>query len=245
MSDDQILEAEATGKLPAPLPVRDRKRRYVVVGFTLKVIDTIDEYLPLAPCELADPELAADWNEKEKAKRDASALHCPHLATFASVFLTDLHTHTVIRFNAEGRGPGTGKPPVAIAVRNWLMENFPLSWTSTAKWPADKLPPQVIFVGFEPLSFLFQLAMECSLPENDKALPYALWDYREVIGLRDMLCVPPLDLPGLLRRRIPIEAEGAAAWTKLLEGWTGPGKDAMKDHHLAIELATQLGILLD
>ncbi len=225
----------------------DRPIRYVVVGFTTKVIDNVEQYLP-AP-ELGKPTTAvpdhvgeSDYEDRRKQRFLAEAEHCLHLRTFQSVFLSCPGVEGVTRFNAEGRGPGK-LPPVCKAVRSWLMESLPHAWSPRDKWPPLKVPPEVVFVGFGPQAFLDQLGLECSLPENGSPLPVSLWRNSDTIDL-ERLSEPLCSLPMLFRRRMPLNPKAIEVWTKLLDGWDETGKDAMKDHNLALELAAQLGFLV-
>lgn len=220
----------------------ERPVKFVVVGFSVQPIDGLDTLMPL-PDPPVDAIMDPMTNPIARAKeiRQEMALQNPHLSTFKSVYLSCAGVSGVARFNAEGRAERK-LPPVCKAVRAWLLENFPHSWNPRDRWPPMKIPPRVVFVGFMPARFLAQLAMECSLPENACALPVDMWRKAEILSLIELQSSTTVAV--MMKRRMPIDPDDAAVWNKLLEGWERPGQDALKDHHLAIELAVQLGFLV-
>jgi hypothetical protein len=203
-----------------------------------------------APAHYKDPEKIAEYKAKAAVKLKADAAFMPYTGTFAEVQIVDPARRENLKW--EYRAPDSGKQPLCLAVRAWLVKNygqyFPESMTPARD---DRGRPEVVFVGFDPRLFLKMLGTECSLPEyvaTDKAgkptgaprLPLSLWfansDHRDIEQ-----AAMPADYKGLtwdvvlkrrqLRDRFP--------------AWERPHEDVTADVDLTVALATQLGMLDD
>lgn len=193
---------------------------------------------------LKDPaKIAASVQEKE-AQFNQQAAFMPYTGTFDEVCICDARTRRTLRWTY--REPGGKKPPISVAVSQWLAKYFAGAWTSDV-W-ARREEPKVVFVGFNPRLFLKVLGLECSLPGPHQPAPLSLWygnsDHRDILEAvcpADYKLLDPLAVIHL--RRPPGDSDDALKWDRQVGGWTGPGNDLYADLWLAAEMATQLGFI--
>lgn len=255
MAEEPLVPvAEEKAKQFAIVASIPRPVRRITIGFVPKPIDDIEMLMPdftkppRVPGDV-DPgilKVTEDHVEVKKKLFLEAAKWSASTAALGSVCISST-LDDVALFKAEGRGPGTDKPPLCQAVRKWLFDKFPHSWSPRDKWPDGFVPPLVRFIGFHVELFLRTLALECAMPANNCRLPAGLWLTADCIDLLDVLgdeWPRRADLVALVARRKPPGADGAV-WDKHLEGWAGPGVDAEKDHYLGLELAAQLGFFRD
>jgi hypothetical protein len=234
-----------------------RQHRYLITAYKTKPLasELIDSLKPAfeADKRLSDPlKIAADLKAKEDAYLTEAARQ-PYTSTFDEVFLVDpvgVQKPLWLKY----RIPGGPKPPVCVAVREWLLSHYPGSWledwqTGVAKSGVGVVPVRVIFVGFNPKLFLKLLGEECSLPEINQPLPPRMWygtsDHRDV---EEAICpeiCKRLTLEMALKRRRPAAEEAAQKWDAVLKDWKGPGHDVQKDALLVTQLWFQLGFFSD
>ena len=218
----------------------------IFVGYQLRVIDNVEQWLPefTAPSNYKDETKIREYVESKKEEFLTKAAETPYLATFQSVCLIDPQREKALKF--EYTDPATGKPSIAVRVRNYLVKEYAQAWVNAAHYDPARLPG-AIFIGFDPKLFLKVLGLECSLPSVDKACPLRLWygnsDHRDI---EEAVCPkdyrPYLSLKTVLKLRRPLEASAAADWDKVTQDFE-PRLHAFNEAMLSVELATQLGFL--
>jgi len=192
-----------------------------------KAQDKIDAYI-------ADKEAAFLASLKDK----------PYTGTFDEVKIFDTGHEEMVTY--KYRAPDSDKPPVCLAIRDWLLKRYPKAWPNSTNF---KGLPEAVFIGFNPRLFVKMLGIECSLPENQpmkegerdpsktNALPLSMWygqsDYRDIEE-----AAKPKEFD--LSWEIVLGARGLS-----FPGWAGPGTDPETDLKIAIELASQLGMLTE
>jgi hypothetical protein len=198
----------------------------------------------------AAPEFKAPSNyvDKEKinaaiqVKREqfaAEAAHLPYTASLSEIYIFDAGSSQATQFVTVPEK----KSPASRALR-YLLKAYPQAWGDEAGYEFGK--PTVIFVGFKIRMFLKILGIECSLPGSPKRAPLGLWtsgsNYRDI---GDLICPPDygFSFPYVLSRRRPVDPVEGQTWDTLVDGWTGPGVSPEQDALLAVELATQVGML--
>lgn len=183
------------------------------------------------------------WREGMAESVREEALRQPYTATFEEVRIVDPLNDRSNTF--KFREADDPRPPVAIAVRDWLLSYYPDVWPNS---PVSRGYPEAIFVGFDPKLFLRILGIECSLPSNQPdptladgesvVLPLSLWygnsDHRDIEN-----AVKPQEYKALTWKTV-LAARGL---TELAGDWNGPGDDVEKDLLLSLEMAGQLGFL--
>lgn len=236
---------------------KDTKTRPVLkifVGYKTRLREGADKVLPefKAPANYKAADKIAQYQEEKKQAFLIDAKNMPYTGTFDEVCIIDPNARD--EKNPEQKKtkallykwhpPEDGKPSVAIRVRNYLLKNYPSAWGNDTH---GRSKPEVIFVGFDPRTFLKMLGLECTLPGVDKPCPLGMWysnsDHRDI---GEAICPKDfagLTLPFALKFRRPADEEDAATWDKFTAGWTGPGENPEADARIAIELATQLGFL--
>lgn len=187
--------------------------------------------------------IEADQRAKEEAFF-AAAKDQPYTGQFAAVALLVPRSQKPELFLAEHHGPKSVKGPLCLAVREYLLSYCPVAWS----WEThDRSPAKALFVGFNPRLFLKMLGEECSLPQHANPLPLQMWYASDFIDIEEAVVpnkFPSLTLEMAVRARRPIEPDAAAKWDeRYLANWQPPHQDPGRDVYLAIELATQLGIV--
>lgn len=222
----------------------------LIVGFSTRITDEklVESLMPefKAPSNYKEEAAIKKYVDERKAAFLLEAKNMPYTGTFERVVIADTAKEVVQSWKAEGREPGTGKQSVALAVRAWLLKNYPNAWANDTH---EVRKPEVVFLGFNVRLFVKLLGIECSLPQNAQPLPPKLWysssDYRDigVAVLPDEFKL--LSLQSVLLARRPVNEDDAAKWDKILKKWTEPGMDPSADVTLATELAAQLGFLTE
>lgn len=225
-----------------------RPVRRVVVGFMPKAIDDVEKLMPdfSKLYDKKSEEAEGFIASRKKHFLDTAPWHV-HTATFSSVCVSSTLRDSAT-MHAEGRAPGTNKPPICQAVRKWIFDRFPHVWKHPKDWPEGHVAPQVLFIGFNVTYFLRLLALECAMPENACPLPMGLWFPGKCVDLSELFCdqSPRLvSVEAAIARRLPPGYPDSPIWANSLKDWKGPGYDADKDHYLALDLAAQLGFLHD
>lgn len=140
--------------------------------------------------------------------------------------------------SGDASAAGAGKnPPISVAVRDWLLREYPEAWPDTPH-PA-RATPEAFFIGFNVDLFLDILGTECMLPqyagEAGSQLPLSLWygnsDHRD-IGRAVTRGYKNLSWPLVLR------AHGLSP-----RSWEGPGVSPEADLTLATTLAYRTGLV--
>jgi hypothetical protein len=212
----------------------------ILVGYRTRLIDGADKLMPAftPPANYKDHDKIDAYVKNKQQEWRAEAGRCPYVGTFDAVVLVDLGSGLTGQWSYKGRKPGGDRPPVCLAVQDWLLQRHPDAWPDELMIPHYQ--PEVVFLGFDPRCFLKMLGIECSLPGCDSPLPLSMW-YGEAAarGHRDVeeACIPrecrdKVGWPAVLGRR------GIAA----KDGWSGPGVDPAEDVRLVAELAAQLGL---
>lgn len=220
----------------------------ILIGFRTRPLPTekLKELMPSfrAKGTLKDKlKIEADILEKTE-KFLANAKDMPYTGTFDAVAISDPANEgsRAWTFNPEA------KVPICVSVAKHILKAYPNAWSMDTH---DMRAPKVVFIGFNPRLFLKMLGAECSLPENNFPLPPKMWysnsDHRDIetAVLPDEFAKAGLTLETVLKRRRPTAKDDQAAWDKILNGWTGPHNDPVKDVLIATELAVQLGFLND
>lgn len=216
----------------------------LIVGYRTRLADGFEALMPTftAPSNWKDPaKIEAEIAAKQQAFKD-EAKDMPYTGTFDEVVLVDPKHDGLQRW--EYRAPDSGKQPICLAVRAYLTKHWKTAWTDDTH---NRKPPEVIFVGFNPRTFLKILGLECSLPHVGKPLPLGLWysntDHRDI----GTAILPDefkrLTVLEAVKARRPRAKDEAEKWDQMLAGWNGPGQHPEKDAVIAIELAAQLGML--
>lgn len=202
--------------------------------------------LPDPPSNWKDPDKIAAWREEKAKEASTQAVFQPYTGTFDEVQLIDLTTQEHGRW--QYREPKSGRQPVCLAVRAWLLKHYPDAWPNSTH--PGRAVPQAIFVGFNPKLFLRILGTECSLPANQpkepgstNTLPLSCWygnsDHRDIGE-----AVKPDEFKFLSWRTV-LEARGLTNNQAVYAGWNGPHIDVTMDLSLIIELASQLAMVGD
>lgn len=220
----------------------------IIVGFRTRAV-------PPALLEPLIPPFQANRSFKDKLKIEAdlaekrerflaNARNMPYTGTFDMVALSDPANSRVRSWTFAPAEEGDTTRPICLAVASWILEAYPDAWTADTH---DSRAPRVVFLGFNPRVFLKMLGSECSLPEHGRPLPPKMWysnsDHRDIGEAIVPSGFPDLALETALRRRRPVGVEARAKWDKLVDGWTAPHVDPIKDVLLTTELASQLGFL--
>lgn len=249
---------KASKAAPAPKPVTSPaavasatgKPACLIVGYRMRVRS--EEELETCTPEfeanrsLKDPVKIAEDIAKKRTVFLQQASMKPYLGTFDAVQIVDPVNKQIGTWNSTDRKPFGPKPPICLAIRQWLLAHYPNAWDGDVM---DTSPPRVMFLGFKPRIFLKMLGLECSLPEYGQPLPLRMW--YGVTGYRDIESAIAPDEPkeiavpleAALRFRRPIGAEDAAKWAGWLDKWNGPGLDPALDVLITAEVAAQLGLV--
>ena len=233
----------------------------IFIGYRLKLAATPEMLKGLSDKYIAGLEIPpsykgnakeAPWVDNKRTEWMAAIGETPYLATFDEVSILVPSKHKGVILKSEGRAPGGKKPPICVAVRNFLLgkEMFPKAWSEDTH-PGGIRNPEAAFMGFNPRLFLKILGLECSLPVHDCPLPAEMWygntDHRDIAE-----AVMPATDCGRLRgdwefivqaRRLGLKDDHLKEYDAIVAGWTGPGKDPDKDARLACEWAVQLGFV--
>lgn len=229
-----------------------KKPEKLIISYSTRLVEgfEFDESLLKAPSNYKDPEKIAAWIAKERDGLADELLMQPYSATFDRVVISDVTEQKSGHWAYPAAN--SGKPGIAVSIRNWLLKRFPKAWPNTPN-PLCDGGPQVLFIGFDIRLFLKILGLECSLPANQPRLsdgkpdptqcynmPLAAWygtsDYRDIGE-----AVKPKEFKYLTWQHV-LKARGL---TTKLKGWNGPHVDPDLDAVLAKELAMQLDLLND
>jgi hypothetical protein len=230
----------------------------IFVAHTTRLVSetmTVPEFDP--PANYKDPVKIAEWQANKKLAFLANAKDQPYTGTF------DVVTIAVADVLKPGTPPSVqppfrwsymlpdkndkkklvprselGLPPICLAIRDWLLTEFPTAWDHSVSLFRRK-EPEAVFVGFNIRRFVKMLGIECTLPRNranptdNNALPLSMWygnaDYRDM----NEAIMPGVDTP----LSTVLEARGIEA-----ASWEGPGTDADREIMITTELASQLGM---
>lgn len=218
----------------------------IFIGYRTRPAAGVEKVLPefKAPSHYKDPAKIAAYVAEARAAFTANAQNMPYTGTFDEVVLIDGKHHKVLQWSHAAAEEG-GKPLVSVRVRNYLLKHFPDAWTDDGT--LRKGGPAVIFVGFDPRTFLKILGLECSLPAVNRRCPLGLWysntDHRDITEAVLPKEFTGLTLPYVLKMRRPTDGETAKRWDEALADWPGPGVFPEKDARITVELATQLGFV--
>lgn len=224
----------------------------IFVGYRTRVVDGFERYMPTfsAPSGWRDEKKIADDIAAKQEQFKIEAKDQPYTGTFDEVVIVDPKREKIRRW--EYRAPNSGKQPIALAVRAYLMRYWPGAWvddTHESKLPTDPTSdvPKAIFVGFDPRTFLKILGLECSMPQIAKPLPLKLWysntDHRDISEAVLPREFKRLTIKEVIIARTPLDPKAAEIWKKTTAGWEGPGTNPEQDARIAVELASQLGII--
>lgn len=205
----------------------------IMVGYRTRPAVLPEPFEPAfsPPANYKDEAKIAEWQKKEREAFRVEALSYPYLSTLDEVFCVVLSRDVkdVGKWSFAGREPGTGKPPIALAMKTWLMKTFGEVWAT-----GQGTPP--IFIGFDPKSFLKIWGLELSMPAIAQPLPPSVWygtnQHRDIRTALIPSEYPHLDLARVLKWR-GIE----------VPNWTKPGQDPELDVRVITQAADQLGFL--
>ncbi len=166
-----------------------------------------------------------------------------YLGTFDEVRIYDQKTKNTNTF--KYRAPDSGKQPVCLAIRSWLLKRHPTVWPHSTDYQ-DK--PEAVFIGHNMRGFVKLLGIECSLPANQpqvngqpdpktsNALPLGMWygqtAHRDIFDAVN----PKSEVPWA----VVLGQRGIA-----IKGWDGPGVNVEQDLAIATQFAAQLGMFLE
>lgn len=217
----------------------------LIVGYRTRAVPGLQDLMPqFEPARnLKDPIKIEAYLQEKKEAFLVEAKDQPYTGTFDEVFISDPESERVGQWRSEGRKPWGDKPPICLAVRKWLLQQYGKAWEDDLKGrPRES---GVLFVGFNPRLFLKILGVECSLPEYDEPLPPAMWygnpDHRDIMEAIWPHDFKHLTLDLVLKRRRA--ASYGDVWDQALKGWTGPGVNPEQDVWLATVFCHQLGFL--
>lgn len=211
------------------------------------MLPAVDDLSP--PANYKTAEAIDKW---KRETTDRIAVECseqPYTATFAEVQIADLVNERKGKWIYRAPDNKEGKQTAALAIRAWLLKEFPNAWPHTTH--PNRRVPEAIFVGFNPRLFLKILGTECSLPQNQpkdangkpdpkklNVLPLSMWypntDHRDIEE-----AVKPKDYKFLTWQTV-LRARGLLPE---FQDWKGPGIDVTMDLKLATRLAAQMGML--
>lgn len=205
----------------------------IIVGYRTRAAELPEPFVPqfAPPGNYKDAAKIAEWTDAKKAEWAETSLTYPYLATFDEVFAVVISPGVKDVAQWGYRPPGSGKQPISLAIRAFLMRYFGAAWTGGGG-------QRPIFLGFDTRTFLKIWGLECSLPENASPLPPEVWygttmhrDVGEALLPAEFKYVP---LPWVLKRRgidVP--------------GWERPGLSPELDARVATIAAEQLGLLAE
>ena len=131
--------------------------------------------------------------------------------------------------------PGSGKLPVSLASRAFLLNNFKSEWMGEPGYEAHR---RITFVGLEGVKEFFQhFGAACAA--LGEPLPYDLWATDRIVEL-------PAD--NFIRDLIDALAynsdstEQAQLYKNLILGWMGVGASAERDNAVAVAAGIKLGL---
>lgn len=156
----------------------------------------------------------------------------PYLTTLENVFLADeVHSKTM-EFKRDQNGA-----LVSTRVRSYLARQF-----GEIRDKKDRLT----FVGFDPRLLLHILALEASLPGQDKPIPFSLYTAMPVVDIGDVVLPKEyrdrLSLVEAVTLRRPVDDVEGKAWDRQMKDWTGPGASPQADVWLTLNLKKQFGL---
>jgi hypothetical protein len=210
----------------------------LIVAFETQMVPGLPAPTFTPPSNYKDQDKINAWLEGRQSKYETDAANQPYTGTFKRLVIADPANKRV--GNWTYRKPDSGKQPVCLAARSWLLKEYGDAWEHTTH-PGHSAP-DVIFIGFRTKLFLKMLGIECSLPEHQpqgskelNVLPLSMWygntDHRD-----------------LENAAMPSDYE--LSWDQVLtirdigqRGWTGPGSNAKAELDIASDLAAQLGML--
>lgn len=214
----------------------------LIVAFETQLVPGLPQPTFTPPSNYKDAGKIEAWLEKKETEYGDKAKDQPYTGTFKRLMIADPANERIGNWNY--RSPKSGKKPICLAARSWLLKGYPDAWEHTTH-PTRGLP-EVVFIGLRTRLFLKMIGIECTLPayqpQKDGApdpqklnvLPLSLWygnsEHRD-------LSLPSefdLDWPQVLMIRGISHA-----------GWTGPGTNAEVELSIVTELATQMGMLAE
>lgn len=223
------------------------------VGYRTRTAEGYEALMPefRAPSHWKDTAKIAAEVEVRKQAFLAGAKDCPYVGTFDQVFLVDPSNNQAVLW--DYRPPGSGKQPISLAVRAYLIKFWKDAWKDDMTTVRNRVPPAAIFVGFDMRTFLKILGLECSMPAVGKPLPLRLWydntDHRDIGEAVLPKEFKQIGLAEVVKARRPMPTSDPASlanlakWDRATDGWTGPGIDPRKDVDIAVILAAQLGMI--
>jgi|TARA_Y100000385_G_scaffold286864_1_gene349776 hypothetical protein len=141
----------------------------------------------------------------------------------------------IATYQQTKRMPGSGKLPVSLASRAFLLNNFKSEWMGEPGYEAHR---RITFVGLEGVKEFFQhFGAACAA--LGEPLPYDLWATDRIVEL-------PAD--NFIRDLIDALAynsdstEQAQLYKNLILGWMGVGASAERDNAVAVAAGIKLGL---
>ncbi len=213
----------------------------IIIGYKTRLVAGVDKITPEFKANAGYKDAAkiqADIEEK-KAAYLAGAKDMPYTGTFDEVFIVDGTHEKIVLYRYDET-----KAPISVRVMTFLNKYYPNGWLDDTH---GRKQPEAIFVGFDPRTFLKILGLECSMPAINKRAPLGMWytnaDHRDIGEAMLPKEFKGLSYAQVLKLRRPVVPAEAKKWDDLTEGWAGPGANAEKDALIAVEIASQLGIL--
>ena len=205
----------------------------IIVGYRTRAATLPEPFEPTfrPPANYKDAAKIAEWQDARRAEWETERLSYPYLSTLDSVFAVVIGPGLRDVGEWKYREPGSGKPPVALAVRTFLMKHFRETWEGAGGGPRP------IFVGFDPRAFLKVWGLELTMPEVAQPLPPSVW-----YGTNNHRDIGTALVPDEYKAVLPL------TWVLKLRGiavpnWSGPGGDPELDVRVATQAAQQLGFL--
>lgn len=205
----------------------------IVVGYRTRPVELAEPFKPVftPPANYKDAAKISEWLAQREAEWADELLTYPYLATFDEVFAAVIGPGVRDVGKWSYRPPGSGKPPVCLAIRSFLMKHFGEAWAAGGG-------NKPVFIGFDPRTFLKIWGLECSLPENAQPLPPAVW-----YGTSQHRDIGDALLPAEYKF-VPLAQ--VLRWRQIdVPGWAGPGADPELDTRVATIAAEQLGFLAE
>lgn len=183
------------------------------------------------PGNYKDPAKIAEWQAQRLAEWPAQVTHYPYLSTFDDVFIVVVGKGLREVGRWAYRAKDSGKQPVCLAMKTFLMKFFEEEWTSGGG-------NKPVFIGFDPRSFLKIWGLECSMPENAQPLPPQVW-----YGTNQHRDIGDALLPSEYKG-VPLTE--VLKWRGIeVPNWKAPGMDPELDARVVMIAAEQLGFLAE
>lgn len=194
----------------------------------------LEEYNQLSDklsTEFCLPEYAAWLKERQDNKTPMDEVNGNLLA----VRFVIPSMQKVITYQLSKRMPGSGKMPVSLACRSFLLNTFKGEWTGDLTQPGTD---RLVLVGMKGIKlFLKDLAIACAA--LGEPLPIDLWQRQHCVAMPEEKKLRELvDACAFNKQGEPDQDK----YQNLILGWMGPGSSAERDSAIALATGYRLGL---